>query len=257
MDVKKYQILANQILVCNYKYLFEQIIKRKRNKKSLLICPVATYALVKAYQNPRLKNVLDKFYLVVDSEWVKTSIKFLYGDINVIKMRATDLMLNTMSFVQRNKFKIFLYGTNKKTLNKLLLKLIYKYPDLKIVGAVSSTYKKISKKEKVEIIKEIDNSQADILFVGIGSPLQEVFSEKLLNEAPKLKKNIIIITVGAAFDFISGVKPQAPRFLQKLGFEWLFRLFYEPYRLWKRYLFYGPLFTYLVFKQKLNKFNSN
>ena len=251
MLIGKYKILTNNILVCDYDYLFSLILKGLKNSRPVLICPAATYALVIAYRTTILKNILDKFYLVPDSQWVKWSINFLYGNSVVIKMRATDLMLKTVSFAQKNKLKIFLYGTNKSTLKKLNIELKKNFPAINIVGSVPSKYRKLYLEEKKDIIMKINKSKADIMFVGIGSPLQEKFSYEIVREFPALSKNIAIITVGAAFDFISGVKPQAPKFLQAMGLEWLFRLIDEPKRLSRRYLFYGPIFIFYVLMQKI------
>ena len=85
----------------------------------------------------------------------------------------------------------------------------------------------------------------------MSSPLEQILGYKLLHENPCLKKPIVILPVGAAFDFIAGVRLQAPKWIGDMGFEWLFRLLSEPKRLWKRYLVYGPLFIILVIFQKI------
>ena len=256
MVVRKYKILSNNLLVCDYGYIFKLILKSLKNKRVTLICPVATYALVKANSNSYLKKVLDEFYLIPDSQWVKSSINFLYEDKNALKMRATDLMLKILSLAERNKLRIFLYGTNKNTLGKLQLKLRNYFPNLAIAGAIPSKYRDLSDEEKQNVLLTIERSNTDIMFVGIGSPLQEVFSYELINKNPYFRKPIVIITAGAAFDFISGVKPQAPKLFQESGLEWLFRLILEPKRLWKRYLIFGPLFLILVLFQKINRLKS-
>ena len=92
------------------------------------------------------------------------------------------------------------------------------------------------------MIKKIKKVDPDIIFVSLGSPKQEIFSYRL---SKILKENKIIIPVGAAFDFISGEKKQAPKWMGDWGLEWLFRLINEP-RLWKRYLVEGTIFTFLI-----------
>ena len=100
------------------------------------------------------------------------------------------------------------------------------------------------------MVDKIIKSKADIIFVGLGSPLQENFSYKLNNLLKRRKVFKVIIPVGAAFDFISGAKKQAPKWVGDWGLEWLFRLINEP-NLWKRYLIYGPLFLFFLIILKL------
>ena len=98
----------------------------------------------------------------------------------------------------------------------------------------------------------IKKTDPELIFIGIGSPKQHFVAYNLL------KVNKPIVAVGAAFSFVSGRIPQAPSWVGKLGFEWLFRLLKEPKRLWKRYLIFGPLFAILVVAQKFhNKDNEN
>ena len=119
-------------------------------------------------------------------------------------------------------YKIHLWGDEAKPLSGKLRK---KFPKIKISQ---------------------DYGEAQIVFVGLGSPRQEIFTVNTF-----YNRKIVAIPVGAAFDFISGKKTQAPYWMQRAGFEWLFRLLREPKRLWKRYLIYAPIFVVLVLYQKL------
>ncbi|OHB75304.1 MAG: hypothetical protein A2Z34_09620 [Planctomycetes bacterium RBG_16_59_8] len=88
------------------------------------------------------------------------------------------------------------------------------------------------------MMRRIDAAAPDIVWVGLGAPKQELWMSR-----HRAQLRAVQIGVGAAFDFIAGVKPQAPRWMQRRGLEWLFRLLCEPRRLWKRYLIYNPLFV--------------
>ena len=118
------------------------------------------------------------------------------------------------------------------------------YPDIIISGAIprdTSFDKEIVEKKRI--------SNSDILFIGLGTPFQELWLSKFNNtiDIP------VQIAVGSGIDFISGNIKRAPKIMQKLGFEWLFRLFIEPKRLWKRYILGIPIFIFqlLLFKLKL------
>jgi N-acetylglucosaminyldiphosphoundecaprenol N-acetyl-beta-D-mannosaminyltransferase len=93
-------------------------------------------------------------------------------------------------------------------------------------------------------VKEIDRSGVQILFVGLGAPRQERWMAE-----HKGRVNVVMLGVGAAFDFLAGSKRQAPRLVQTLGLEWLFRLVNEPRRLWRRYLYRNPRFVALFATQ--------
>lgn len=246
-----YKILKNNIYPSDYDYIFKKISGSIRQRKSLLICPIATYALVKSYYDEKIYSYLSYFYLIPDSHWLAKAFSFLYSINNVEKIRATDLMRRCLRFAENNQYKVLLYGTDRTTLNKLTIEIKIRYPKIKIVNALPSKFRSLSLEEKSNLIKIIEISKPNIIFVGLGSPLQEIFTYELIHKNPKLFLPVTIITVGASFDFISKIKPEAPVLIQKIGFEWLFRFYHEPKRLWKRYFIYGLLYLLLVLKQKI------
>jgi len=115
-----------------------------------------------------------------------------------------------------------------------------------IAGAEPSKFRQLSQFEKQDLVRRITSSGAAILFVGLGCPRQEVFAYEFrdLLDMP-------VLAVGAAFPFIAGTVPQAPRWMQDAGLEWLFRLCAEPRRLWRRYLFLNPSYLFLIALQRL------
>jgi len=253
MILGKFKILKNYITACDDSFILSEIKKRISEKENVLISPIASYTLALAFFDEKLQTILDKFtYLLPDSQWIRISMKFLYGTNIKETITGTELMLKVCGFAQKNNYKISLYGTTEKTNRILKVKLIKKFPKLSIVYSEPSKFREITPKEKLQLIRNIQQSNADILFVALGSPLQEIFSSNFLFGKPRLGKPIVIIPVGAAFDFISGVKSQAPKWLQQKGCEWLFRLIYEPKRLWKRYLIYGPIYIILIIRQKIS-----
>lgn len=247
----KFKIIDNLITACDYDYVLTEITKAIKNKKKLLISPIASHTLVRAHYDENLKKILNKFdYLVPDSQWVRWSTPFLYRKENGLEDRVygPDLMLKACKLAEKNKCRIFLYGNTKFVLNKLKEKLQDIYPAINIVGEEESKFRELTNDEWKELTKKIINTKSNIIFISLGSPKQEVFSYYLskYSEIP-----LVIIPVGAAFDFISGNKIQAPKYLQEIGFEWFFRFLSEPRRLISRYLYYGILFIYLILFQKL------
>ena len=251
MIIGRYKILKNYITACDKKHILNELKKNISAGKKLSITPLASYTLALANTDNKLAEVLGRYsYLLPDSRWIKLSLKFLYGVNLKETITGTDLMLSVCGLARIKHYNVSLYGTTGGTLNILQVKLEKLFPGIKIVYREASKFRKLTFTEKEKLVGNIHLFKTDILFVALGSPLQEIFSADLLFEKPNLNKPVVIIPVGAAFDFISGGKPQAPRFLQNAGFEWLFRLLCEPKRLWKRYLIYGPYYLVLIIRQK-------
>ena len=101
--------------------------------------------------------------------------------------------------------------------------------------------------ERDETIQDIRRSGANIVFIGIGCPRQEVWAYEFREAI-----GVPLLAVGAAFSFHAGQVAQAPAHFQKSGLEWLYRLAHEPRRLWRRYLILNPLYLTLVFAQRLH-----
>lgn len=251
----KYKIIDNFITACDYGFILSEIKKAIKNKEKLLISPIASHTLIRAHYDKKLKKILDEFdYLVPDSQWVRWSIPFLYGKERSLENRVygPKLMLKSLRLAEKRNYKVFLYGNTSKVLTILEKKLINLFPGINICGKEESKFRGLSNKEDQDLAKKINKSGANIIFISLGSPKQEVFSYKL---SKLVKRPLIIIPVGAAFDFISENKLQAPKWMRKGGLEWFFRFSIEPVRLFDRYFFYGFLFLILIFTQKIRKFN--
>jgi len=246
----KFKIIENRITACDYEFVLKKIEEAVKNKKSLLISPIASHTLVRAKYNKNLKKILDGFeYLVPDSQWVRWSLDWLYGVKLPNRVYGPELMLRICALSEKESYKIFLYGTTFKTLSLLEINLKKKFPKLKITGLEPSKFRELTKREWQELVDKIIKSKSEIIFIGLGSPLQEIFSYKLNNLLKRRKVFKVIIPVGAAFDFISGVKKQAPKWMGDWGLEWFFRLINETH-LYNRYLIYGIIFLIFMLAQK-------
>jgi len=134
--------------------------------------------------------------------------------------------------------KHFFYGSTEKTLKLLQNNLLKKFPGLVISGSYSPPFRPLTVEEEKEVTKKINESGANIVWVGLGAPKQEIWVDKM---AGKLSAPVIV-AIGAAFDFHAGTVKQAPDWMQNHGLEWLYRLIQEPHRLWFRYFYYNPLY---------------
>jgi N-acetylglucosaminyldiphosphoundecaprenol N-acetyl-beta-D-mannosaminyltransferase len=141
------------------------------------------------------------------------------------------------------KRRHFLYGSTPEVLDRLASKLREAFPDINICGALSPPFRALSWEEKQEHYATICTAKAELVWVGLGAPKQE---EWMAEAFPALRP-AILLGVGAAFDFHSELVSRAPRRMRAMGLEWLYRLFRQPRRLWRRYLVTNTLFlAYLI-----------
>jgi N-acetylglucosaminyldiphosphoundecaprenol N-acetyl-beta-D-mannosaminyltransferase len=138
------------------------------------------------------------------------------------------------------------YGGHPEVLDALVAKLSRRFPRLRIAFAFSPPFRPLTAEEDRGVTEAIEASGARILFVGLGCPKQERW---MAAHRPAL--GCVLLGVGAAFSFLAGAKPQAPRWMQRGGLEWLFRLGVEPRRLWRRYLIQNPRFIWHFARQLL------
>lgn len=160
-------------------------------------------------------------------------------------------MLKTCDWGRSAGLRHFFYGGAEKVAERLAKHLTHLYPGMAVAGHFSPPFHPLSSMEKSSILKMINASQPDIVWVGLGAPKQECWMLENLGRvnAP------VMIGVGAAFDFHSGTRPWSPAWARRLGVEWAFRLFLEPRRMWRRNLD-SPHFIGKVLVQCLDNFIS-
>jgi len=134
---------------------------------------------------------------------------------------------------------IYLYGGSPDVVEKLQSRLKQDIPGLQIAGYESPPFRELTTDEDAEMVERVNASGAGLMFIGLGCPKQDLFAYEHRD-----KVQAVQVCVGAAFDFHAGVKPMAPDWMQRYGLEWLYRLFQEPRRLWRRYLVTNTIFVF-------------
>lgn len=130
---------------------------------------------------------------------------------------------------------------------RLVERLQAQIPGLSVAGTYTPPFRPLTPQEDQDVIRKIVGSGAHLVWIGISSPKQEYW---MRDHVQKLG-GAVLFGVGAAFDFHAGTRAVAPRWMQKTGLEWLFRLASEPRRLWKRYLVNNPKFVWFLFLESL------
>lgn len=222
----------------------------KEQKKYICVCPVST--IMECKKNEKVLRSVNSADLVTPDGMPVVWLGKMSGYKNISRVYGPELMQNICGISAKKGYKHYFYGSSYDTLNKLEEKLSRKYPGLIISGSFSPPFRQLTEEEDNAIVEEINRSNADIIWVGLGSPKQDLW----MHEHRGRINAPILIGVGAAFDFLAGTKPQAPRWMRDNGFEWLFRLVTEPKRLWRRYLVDCPLFIYYLLLDTISKFFS-
>jgi N-acetylglucosaminyldiphosphoundecaprenol N-acetyl-beta-D-mannosaminyltransferase len=155
------------------------------------------------------------------------------------RLYAPDIMLETARQAPRRGYRFFLYGGAPGAPEALSAMLKKVSPRLDIAGAWSPPFRELTAEEDDSLCRMIADSGANIVWVGLGSPKQDVWIARHRQKLP----GCILIASGATFDFFSGRVRQAPGWIRTMGLEWLFRLSQDPARLWKRYTVYNILFA--------------
>lgn len=194
------------------------------------ICFSNVHTSVMAREDKEYRRVLNGAAYVFPDGNPIVSRQLSRGIIGAERVAGPDFMDHMFRDTRNGNITHYFYGSSQKTLDALKANLEEKYPGIVIKGMYSPPYRELSEEEKEEDIKRINDANADIVWIGLGAPKQEKWMA-----ANKDKVKGVMLGVGAGFDFHAGTIKRAPVWIQKIGFEWLYRLFQDPARLIKRY----------------------
>jgi N-acetylglucosaminyldiphosphoundecaprenol N-acetyl-beta-D-mannosaminyltransferase len=211
------------------------------------ICVVSVHGIMVARDYPEFAKILNEADIATPDGMPVVWALRSFGAPDQQRVYGPTLMLKICARAAQSNLRIFLYGGREETLPVLETRLRQRFPRLTIAGSYSPPFRSMTAAEEDYVTKLIRESDADIVFVGIGTPKQERWMYQHRMSFP----GITLIGIGAAFDFHAGRTRQAPPWIQRSGLEWLFRLGVEPMRLWKRYLLITPRFLPLWAIQKL------
>jgi N-acetylglucosaminyldiphosphoundecaprenol N-acetyl-beta-D-mannosaminyltransferase len=234
------EVLGIPLALTDYERTMDWMDATIASKQRGYVCVAAVHTVMVCQEDAELREaVVNSDLTVPDGQPLVWAMNALGHDLSS-RVYGPDLMARYCERSALTGARIFLYGgRNQGALVQLALNLRRRFPGVKIVGGYSPPYRDLSPEEEAAIVDEINQSKADVVWVGIGVPKQEKWMAQFRTrlEPP------VLVGVGAAFDFHAGLVPQAPDWMQRIGLEWVYRLAHEPRRLWKRYARYNPLFV--------------
>ena len=236
-------ILRTNINVTTVKEVAQLL--QKKNTKTLAVCNTNT--LVRSYKNKILQDKINSFDIrVPDGFPVAKASNILYKNQQK-RVDGYNIFYKTIETGLKNNLSHYFFGSNEKVVKKLKLSLLKKYPNINILGHSCPPLLNYEDLVKEEFVNELVEKNPDIVWVSLGFPKQEEFINLLLKNNNNIESNFA--AVGAVFEWAAGTKIKAPEFLANIGVEWIFRLFQEPRRLFKRYFIDNFLFIIYFIKQ--------
>jgi N-acetylglucosaminyldiphosphoundecaprenol N-acetyl-beta-D-mannosaminyltransferase len=240
------RILGMRVDPTSYPDAVGRILGWARDGESRYVCAASVNNVMEGYDSAEFRRIMNGADLVTpDGMPLVWGLRML-GMAGATRVYGPDLMRATLAAAERAGVPVGFYGATDGVLARLLAAVRRRYPRLDVRYAFAPPFRPLSEAEDAKVVRELRESGARILFVGLSTPKQERWMAAHRGRIPA-----VMLGIGAAFDFLAGVKPQAPRWMQGCGLEWLFRLATEPRRLWRRYLKHNPRFATLFALQWL------
>ena len=173
---------------------------------------------------------------VIDGKPIAIIMNTFNASHNYYQVRGIDLFKAILKKTNSEPYSHAFFGSTDEVLSKMVSNAIEEFPKLDIALVCNPGKIELSDEFLNNYLAKIESSKANIVWIGLGTPIQDFVAEYFAKKSDK-----VFISIGAAFDFYSGVKRESPGYLNHVGLEWLFRLIAEPKRLWKRYLFVSPI----------------
>jgi N-acetylglucosaminyldiphosphoundecaprenol N-acetyl-beta-D-mannosaminyltransferase len=249
MPISRVNILGVQVSAINMALALTTIEQWIARHDQHYVCVTGVHGVMESQGDEELRRIHNAAGLVTPDGMPLVWLSRLKGFRQVERVYGPDLLLEVCERSARQGYRQFFYGGAPGVAERLAARLQARFPGLQIAGVDSPPYRPLTPEEDAAIIEAINAANPSILWIGLSTPKQERWMAAHLGQL----KAPVLIGVGAAFDFHAGVKRQAPRWMQRSGLEWSFRLAMEPRRLWRRYLVNNPRFLWLVLLQTLGR----
>ena len=218
-----------------------------KQKVSKFVCVANVHMLMEAHWNQDFRAVLEKADLVTPDGMPLVWLMRAFGFKEQDRVAGLDILLAVCRRAESDGQSVFFVGSTEDVLEKIRVRLSEDFPNLKVAGTMSPPFRTLTSAEDEALVREINESGAEIVFVAFGCPKQESWMAQHRDRI-----SAVMVGLGAVFPLYAGLHHRAPLWIRESGLEWLYRLFQEPRRLWKRYGTTIPPFLWLATKQLFN-----
>lgn len=201
------------------------------------------HTVVEAARNKNYREIINNSILSLPDGKPLSIVARLKGENIISRIFGPTFFEKTLDWGQTDGIKHYFFGSSLDTLEKMNNIIKNRFSSAIISGSFSPPYREFTSEENELFIKQMNESGADIFWVGLGAPKQELW---MYENYKKLDRGIMI-GIGAGFDYLAGNTKHAPVWMKNMSLEWLYRLIQEPERLWKRYLVTNTLFLWYIF----------
>ena len=243
--MNRVNVLGVGVSVLNLESARAAIAEAVRARRKGYICVTGVHGVMEAQGDESFRGILNNAFLCTPDGMPMVWMGKIHGHSEMRRVYGPDLMLDICAWSESNPCRHFFFGGGPGVAERLAEKLKARFPKLEIAGTFTPPFRPLNAAEENDLREKIGAARVDMLWVGLSTPKQEKFMAEYL---PKLDATLMV-GVGAAFDFLSGTVKQAPRWMQRSGLEWFYRLCSEPRRLAGRYLKNNPLFVAKVAMQ--------
>lgn len=246
-DLPRFNVLGVSLCAMNLRLAAAAVLEAVRARRKGYVCVTGVHGVTEAQNDPAFRRILNTAFLNTTDGMPLVWLGRREHGPAINRVYGPDLMLELFAATQRGEATHFLYGGAPGVAEELKAKLETRFPGVQIVGTFTPPFRPLDPAEEAALIALVREKKPDLMWIGLSTPKQERFMADYL---PKLDTTVML-GVGAAFDFHSGRARQAPRWIQRSGFEWLYRLCSDPRRLARRYLVNNPLFLWRIAGQLL------
>lgn len=240
-------VLGISVSAINMTHALEFVDGAVKSRAHTYVCITGVHGVMESQADPELRRIHNRAGLVTPDGMPLVWLGRWQGHRQMARVYGPDLMLAVCEHSLRRGYRHYFYGGEEGVAEELAARLKERFPGLQVAGHYSPPFRPLTESEEAELFDLVTQCGADIVWVGLSTPKQERFMASVAGRMPAA----VMIGVGAAFDFHTGRKRQAPLWMQRSGLEWLFRLMTEPRRLGGRYLRNNPAFVVQVFAQML------
>jgi|SRR5215471_5282874 len=246
MENRKIRILGVPVACVTYDSALEIVSQLAREPRPAAVCPANTHILAEARHEPEFACVMERFDLVLPDGMPVVWTLNLCGAGLSDRVYGPYFTRHALKNTPR-PWRHFFFGDTEEVLEALKRVVVQLQPNIEIVGAISPPFRAWTEADEAQFAQAINDAAPDFVWVALPGGRME----KWIIENQHRYHRGVFLAVGDAFTLLSGRRPFAPKWMQRLGLTWLYRMLAEPRRLGPRYLCYNSLFVYYLLRDKL------
>ena len=229
-ELQHCEILKTNINVTNMSDTIKYIGGHLDDLRGKYICVSNVHTTVMSYENEEYRKIQNGAAMALPDGAPLSSYSRRKGYKQAQRVTGPDLMLELFAISKEKGYRHYFYGATEETLQSMQEVLERDYPGIQIAGMYAPPFRALTPQEDAQIVAKINESRPDFIWIGLGAPKQEEWMYQHMGQLQG-----VLIGVGAGFDYLAGYIKRAPRWMQRMSLEWLYRLLQDPKRLWRRY----------------------